>query len=340
MQRRGAYSYRFMSWRNEYGRGFTMYRVFPLSVSFTASGASGSASPGQFTRQAQSNTERPIASFMISRNSAARVAAKVISAGAYKMPLRGERLAPIPRQALAQGSRSGSNLRYYGGPTIASASVYNIYVNNSASYWGDPGAFITNWNAGGTTTFLHLLDQYISTSANGRYPYGGGIQVTYNTSAQLGDQDMYNIIHPVAWQYGTGYTHLYHVYFVQGVRQCSTVAGGCYAVSGGYCAYHSSVNFSDIGHTIYSFEGYQNISGCSSPSGRVADSTDSTMSHEMYEAITDPDVNNGTLGWYNSSKGEIGDICRSYYGNVGLNGTTYDIQKEWSNRYSACSFSP
>ena len=164
--------------------------------------------------------------------------------------------------------------------------------------------------------------------------------MSYNTSGQLGDQDMYNIIHPVAAQYGAGYTHVYHVYFMQGVQECSTFAGGCYAVSGGYCAYHGSVNFSDIGHTIYSFEGYQNISGCNSPSGKVADSTDSTMSHEMYEAITDPDVNNGTLAWYNRSKGEIGDICRSNYGNVALNGTTYDIQEEWSNHYGACSFSP
>ena len=317
--------------------GLAVAAALILTAGLTAcsSGTGPTAVPGA----AQGNFERPIAHFMIDRSTAPSVAAKVKSAGAYKMPLKGEMLPAVPRGA-AMVPHGGSSLTYYGGPTLGSATMYNIYVNNTASYWGDPGSFLTNWNSGGSATFEHLLDQYTKTTALNRYPYGGGIQVSYNTSGQLGDQDMYNIIHPVAAQYGTGYTHVYHVYFMQGVQQCSTVAGGCYAVSGGYCAYHSSVNFSDIGHTIYSFEGYQNISGCNSPSGKVADSTDSTMSHEMYEAITDPDVNNGTLGWYNRSKGEIGDICRTNYGNVALNGTTYDIQKEWSNKYRACSFSP
>lgn len=304
-------------------------------------GCSGqSQSPLPSSAQQSVSGERPIATFMIDRSTARAVAAKVTSAGAYKMPLRGEPLQAAPAMARVTRTRPGSGLTYYGGPTLSSATIYNIYVNNTASYWGDPGSFFTNWNAGGSTTFQHVLDQYTNTTALNRYPFGGGIQVSYNTSAQLSDQDMYNIIHPVAAQYGTGYSRIYHVYFMQGVKQCSTFAGGCYAVSGGYCGYHGSVNFSDIGHTIYSFEGYQNIAGCNAPSGKVADSTDSTVSHETYEAITDPDINNGTLAWYNSRSGEIGDICRSNYGNVTLNGTSYNIQEEWSNKRSACTYLP
>jgi hypothetical protein len=289
----------------------------------------------------QSAGERTIATFMIDRSTAAAVAAKVTSAGAYKLPLRGEALAPAPAGASRITMRTGAyTLSYYGGPTVSSATIYNILVNNTGSYWGNPGTFFTNWNTGGSTTFEHLLDQYVNTTALNRYPYGGDIEVSYNTSSQLSDQDMYNIIHPVAAQYGTGYNHIYHVYFMQGVQECSTVAGGCYAVSGGYCGYHSSVNFSDIGHTLYSFEGYQNIAGCNAPDNLVADSTDSTVSHETYEIITDPDINNGTLAWYNSRHGEIGDECRSNYSNVTLNGTSYNIQEEWSNHYNACSYSP
>lgn len=324
--------------RGSAGRFAALLSAITLASAFAGcAGQSQNAVPAAST---QSAAERPIATFMIDRSTASAVAAKVTSAGAYKLPLQGERIAPAPAGATRTPMRSGSGLSYYGGPTVASATVYNIYVNNTASYWGDPGSFFTNWNTGGSTTFEHLLDQYVSSTALNRYPYGGGVQVSYNTSAQLGDQDMYNIIHPVAAQYGTGYTHMYHVYFMQGVQQCSTVAGGCYAVSGGYCGYHSSVNFSDIGHTLYSFEGYQNISGCNAPSGKVSDSTDSTVSHETYEIITDPDVNNGTLGWYNNLRGEIGDMCRSSYGTVALNAVSYNIQKEWSNHYSACSYSP
>lgn len=316
--------------------------VSGLLLGAVLAGCSGQSQNAVPPASTQSTGERPIATFSIDRSTAASVAAKVTSAGAYKLPLRGEALAPAPPDTLRSPmrTRGGSGLTNYGGPTVSGATIYNIYVNNTATYWGDPGAFFTNWNAGGSTTFQHLLDQYVNSTALNRYPYGGGIQVSYNTSSQVSDQDMYNIIHPVAAQYGTGYNHIYHVYFMQGVQQCSSVAGGCYAVSGGYCGYHSSVNFSDIGHTLYSFEGYQNIAGCNAPSGKVADSTDSTVSHETYEIITDPDIGNGTTAWYNNLKGEIGDICRSNYGNVALNGTSYNIQEEWSNKYSACSYTP
>jgi len=51
--------------------------------------------------------------------------------------------------------------------------------------------------------------------------------------------------------------------------------------------------------------------------------------------VTDPDVNNGKLGWYDFKYGEIGDIPLNIgirpsdaYGRV--NG--HAVQKEWSNR--------
>ena len=33
------------------------------------------------------------------------------------------------------------------------------------------------------------------------------------------------------------------------------------------------------------------------------------------------------------------DLCAGYNGNVSLNGTTYYIQSEYSNYYSACAWS-
>lgn len=58
-------------------------------------------------------------------------------------------------------------------------------------------------------------------------------------------------------------------------------------------------------------------------------------SHEWSEAVTDPDVNNGELGWYDERYGEIGDIplnmglpLKSLWGYV----DGYAVQKEWSNK--------
>jgi hypothetical protein len=72
-----------------------------------------------------------------------------------------------------------------------------------------------------------------------------------------------------------------------------------------------------------------------------------TASHELAEAVTDPQVNAGTLGWYDDNNGEIGDIpVALYYAGrisetdeldilVGGDGTKYIVQKEWSVRDGA-----
>ncbi|HEY0393046.1 MAG TPA: hypothetical protein VGD01_01000 [Candidatus Elarobacter sp.] len=300
------------------------------------SGGAGTLTPSQSQTVTNATTapqgdERIVQTLEVSPASAA----PITSAHAYRLPLQGE-----PRQGISVGKaiRTGGvyDLAYYGGPTLSSSTSYNIYVNCAGTCWGttSPGTTLGKLS---TSTLVHVIDQYTGSSANNRYPYGGGYQVNYSTSGTLQDQDIYNIIHAVAVSVGTGYGKMYHVFLQSGVQQCSANAGGCYAQNGGYCAYHGNVDFGDIGHTIYSVEPYQAISGCSSPNGKVVDSTISTLSHEFFEAITDPDVPNN-VAWYNNYGGEIGDICRSSYGNVSLSGTTYNMQREYSNRISACTF--
>jgi hypothetical protein len=46
-------------------------------------------------------------------------------------------------------------------------------------------------------------------------------------------------------------------------------------------------------------------------------------SHELAEAITDPNINYKTLGWYDNAQGEVGDICNAQM--VYLNG--YAVQR-------------
>jgi len=286
---------------------------------------------------APDSSERMIATLNIDRATAAAAARLVTASKAHKLPLQGERQ---PNSAGQRSTQSFYDLNNHGGPVVTGATQYNIYVNCAGTCWGSqpPSTFLTNYNA---SSMIHITDQYVGRTSNSRYPYGGGFQVNYNTSGTLSDQDMYNIVYTVARTYGTGYNHMYHVFFQQGVQECSNDAGGCYAVSGGYCAYHDYVDFSDIGHTVFSFEGYQNISGCqvsgSDPNGILVDSTASTLSHEETEAITDPDLN----AWWNSNTGEeIGDLCAGYDGNVSLNGHSYNIQREYSNKYHGCTFSP
>jgi hypothetical protein len=76
------------------------------------------------------------------------------------------------------------------------------------------------------------------------------------------------------------------------------------------------------------------------PNGNAdADTEVSPTSHEIMEAITDPDVN---TGWYDAAGFENGDECAYVYGvshgsvgakyNQVINGHHYLTQEEYSNR--------
>jgi hypothetical protein len=81
-----------------------------------------------------------------------------------------------------------------------------------------------------------------------------------------------------------------------------------------FCGYHGSIDFSDVGHVLYTVQPFQDVPGCNvspgSPSGQLVDSTANVLSHELFETITDPDG----AGWWNTESidlfgAEIGDEC-------------------------------
>jgi hypothetical protein len=116
-----------------------------------------------------------------------------------------------------------------------------------------------------------------------------------------------------------------------------------------YCAYHShfTYNGNDV---IYASQPEDALGSCYPGSynggpypngaGNV-DITLSAVSHEMFEANTDPDLSN----WRDSTGDEIGDKCAYHYPwgdpnagpvepdgtNIVLNGDPYLLQTEWSN---------
>jgi len=106
-----------------------------------------------------------------------------------------------------------------------------------------------------------------------------------------------------------------------------------------------------VGHVLYSAEPYQNVPGCqdtgATPNGALADSTNSVLSHELFETITDPDgdawINVTDNGMYGE---EIGDEC-SFVNATGfdpsvwqVDGHTYATQPEYLMRRHACTVNP
>jgi hypothetical protein len=258
----------------------------------------------------------------------------------------------------------GEDLTYQGGKFLKTTIAHPVYVNMSscgntvASCWGNPAGFLSDLS---NSAFIHLTDQYVGTTASNRYPVGSSVSTTIplfvsNVASQA---DIFAVVHAAAMAHGTGYDHIYHVFLPKGVDTCFDLTNICYSpdnpASFVFCAYHGSLTFSDIGHVLLSVEPYQNVpNACAEPAPNpnsvLIDSTNSTLSHEQIESITDPDPNgvgNKNSGWVAQSSSvafnsEIGDLCVILTSDpkIMLNGKNYQLQGEYSNRYHACAFAP
>jgi len=264
------------------------------------------------------------------------------------------------------GPRFPADLEFHGGNVVVSMQHVAIYMNPNgactiASCWGDPEGFLSDL---GMSSFIHVVDQYTGSTADDRYTVAGThVMINYKpNAAPFTDADMRAIVHAVAAALGTpnGYGNEFHVFLPPGQDECFNLGFKvCYSPDDPktffFCAYHSSADFSDIGHVLYSVEPFQDNFGCSSrpgtPNGQLADSTNNVLSHEVFETITDPD---GTAWWNSLDNGifgeEIGDECSFLLftntavffdpSDVTLHGKSYVAQPEYDNNQHACTTSP
>ncbi len=153
--------------------------------------------------------------------------------------------------------------------------------------------------------------------------------------------------------------NIYVMYLPKQVESCfnagstTTSSNACtinHNPSAAYCAYHSEDSsaavYANMPFPIYeSSTGYtcgseNNFGVVESPNSNPdADVEISPSSHEISEAITDPDT---STGWYDSSGYEIGDECAYIYGgtsgsagklyNQTINGGHFLTQEEFSNK--------
>lgn len=257
---------------------------------------------------------------------------------------------PVQKKtASTQSTIYPADLVYFGGPVLQHVQSHNVYLNKSFSEWGNPQLFLDSLN---NSSFIHVADQYVGSKANGRYTMGGNAAISksyfLNIDNIVPQTDILAFVHAAAAHFGGGYGNIYHVFLPQGYDTCFDGTNICYSPDNlstfAFCAYHGSVQFSDsVGHVIFSVEPFQNTSGCQTlgaqppPNGQLTDSTDSTLSHEYFESITDPDPGSG---WVNPVPGypaEIGDLCRFFYATIPLQaGHKFEIQTEYSNAVHGC----
>jgi hypothetical protein len=269
---------------------------------------------------------------------------------------------PAAEGGANSGPRYMGDLHNFGGPTLTATQQHAIYLfptsgcPSVAACWGNPERFLRDL---GRSKFIHVTDQYTGLTSNGRYGVGQSYRLGIATPRKqpYTDDDMLAVVHAAALAGGqSGYGHMYNVHLPPGVDECFGASFSvCYSpdnfATWYYCAYHSSVDFDDVGHVVYSVEPYQNVPGCAvdpgSPNGALVDSTNSVLSHEVFEAITDPDGS----GWWNWDNNgafgeEIGDEC-SFLGDFGFSPSLftagerqYAAQPEYNNSNHACTVTP
>lgn len=242
----------------------------------------------------------------------------------------------------AQAVNYPADLQFYGGRVVTSAISHDIYVNCAASCWGNPQEFLDNLN---DSTFIHVVDQYVHTTANYRYRFGSNYAATvkFTTSNMISANQIINLVHAAALRFGGGYTNIYHVFLPEGIDTCMEGTTTCYSpdnpANWAFCAYHSSVDFSDkSGHVLFTVMPYQDVFGCATtggPNPELVDSTDSTLTHEYIETITDPDPDGA---WFNMNfDDEAADLCASYQDTDLIYSHKYEIQEIYSNRIHGCT---
>ncbi|MBV9027356.1 MAG: hypothetical protein JO311_01955 [Candidatus Eremiobacteraeota bacterium] len=109
-----------------------------------------------------------------------------------------------------------------------------------------------------------------------------------------------------------------------------------------WCAYHSAT-YSSGRLVSYTDLPYMPDAGANCGSNIISPPSDESGvdegvtivgGHEQGESVTDP---NPPSGWYNSSYGEIGDICAwTNIQNDAFNSKSYTMQPMWSNSAQAC----
>src|SRR5262249_7160131 len=220
----------------------------------------------------------------------------------------------------------GDLTNFFGGPTVPFAQSHPIFLASpdgttcpANTCWGDPDTFLNDFGHSGLS---HVTDQYVGQRADDRYTLGDQFVLPFTPSiTPLIDAQIRAVVHAAAaFSSESGLNHEFHVFLPPGQDECFTAAlTSCYSPDNGntfvFCAYHSAVAFQDIGIVLYSVEPFQNVPGCNvrpgTVNGQTVDSTNSTLSHELIETITDPLGSAFSNFTDNALAGaEIGDECQ------------------------------
>ena len=231
-------------------------------------------------------------------------------------------------------ARTGK-LRWYGGPVLARAKVVAVQWGSASEPVAD---FYKTFVASAAYRWLSEYDTSSQSIAAGSFAGAVRISPVKARGTSLTDAQ---VERELAAQIAAGVlpvpdaNTVFMVHFPAGVRISLGSSHSCEA--GGFCGYHSAFKLRGkrVAYAVLPDMGGGCTTGCGS--GTAFERLTSVASHELVEAVTDPEVGLATglgppLAWYDSAGGEIGDLCAGQTTRAG----SYVVQKEWSNSAGRC----
>ncbi len=240
------------------------------------------------------------------------------------------------------GQTGPSNLIDHGGPLLLAPTGFHFV------WWGNPSSFtpeksiLQKFVSGiGATSLFTMMDQYTRLQGVVGLSYPG-VDFTDLSAPPSHGPSVSTIVGEVC-----------KVLTAAGTPPSSfdmyAVLTSNFPKGANYCAWHSSGSCNGVPIQVIYHPNPAGVSGCSTgvyPNGSPqADSTANTLSHEIFETVSDP---RGTA-WYDQNGQEIADKCEWTFIPTTLNNITYTnqvgqsyyyIQQEWSNKVSGCVQNP
>lgn len=234
------------------------------------------------------------------------------------------------------------SLQYQGGAVIPNVKIVAVMWGSSvdSSVSSQVAGFFTAVN---DSAYFDWLTEYnTATQTIGRGTFDSVKVITPSaTGTSLSDTAVANELDA---QITAGHlpapdaNTMYMTYFPPGVVISQGGQSSCQA----FCAYHNSFTHGSTAVYYGVVPDYGPGSGCDQGCGSnptMFDNISSASTHEMIEAVTDADVGNNNIAWYDNSYGEIGDICADPSiagGSIDGQIAGYTVQKEWSNSRNSC----
>lgn len=260
---------------------------------------------------------------------------KVASARVFGQAKSGATKNPVPAPIY--------NLLNHNGPTLGDVHLYAIWWGPTANFPAGYRASIDAALSGMQCTTVtcagmsSMMNQYLGTNSKTAITFSGDL---VDTSAPVSSAPSTAAIvteaNKVATNAAIDPKGLYLVFTSNFPSRAN------------YCGWHGAGAVNNKWFTVAYMPNLSGVAGCSAtylPSysataNRLAavDSVVNVLTHEVYETITDPMLNN-QYAWYDALGNEIGDKCAwstSSQVNLGSAGR-FTVQKEWSNAASACA---